>query len=303
MSFDGRYTVVVIALLGSPFSNAYASDRASPPLDFCAMNVALYGPDGLSMFSLNERAITARDRSPNALALGRSTLFWEGSDALVLDLDERTSPAPLRRGGAPIRGRIRLLPEGAPTRGPRLLADGHSWWPIAPISAIEVELDEPRLRFRGHGYHDANYGVEPLEAAFRTWRWSRARLSGDRALVHYDTVDRHGVDSPLSLEIDRDGHVQELDDALESRRLPRSRWGLQRGMRTAPSAPLHIVRDLEDGPFYTRSLVRGAYAGEPLLFMHEEMSCDRLASAWVRFLMQFRMGNDELLTPWELVRT
>ena len=50
VSFDGAFAIVVIALVGNPFSPAYARARVRTcevsPLTYSAMNVALYGPGG-----------------------------------------------------------------------------------------------------------------------------------------------------------------------------------------------------------------------------------------------------------------
>ncbi len=277
MSDDGQYGIVVIALIGSPFSAAYAADRTADAHRFCAMNVAVYGPRG-GRFSLTERAIDGR--SADGIAIGASTMRWNG-DELVIRVDERSTP-----WHSPIRGTIRLRPECAPARAHALDEDrDHQWWPVAPVARITVSLDAPDLHFTGHGYHDANAGSVPLEASFARWSWSRARLSGNRAAVIYDCVDRLGRERQIGRILDDRGG-RDLD--IEARReLPSTLWGLSRSTRA--HGPARLIRTLEDGPFYARSLLSTEIHGERVVAMHEELSCDRLARSWVRFLIGFRM--------------
>ena len=177
MSDDGAIAIVVIALLGNPFSPAYARARSRGParaLDHCALNVALYGRSG-SSWALDERRIADADSAARDVTIGASTMRWIG-DALVVDIYERTTPFARN-----IRGRVIVRPEVL--TGVDLAIDSggeHRWWPIAPLARIEVDLPEPGVRFVGHGYHDANAGSAPLESAFDRWSWSRATSSPSR---------------------------------------------------------------------------------------------------------------------------
>lgn len=277
MSADGQHGIVVIALVGSPFSARYAADRTASPLRFAAMNVCVYGPRS-SRFALTERTIDAR--AHDGIVIGKSSMRWDRGD-LVIHLDERSAP-----WGAPIRGSIRVQPECAPGRAHLLDTAGeHRWWPVAPVAKIAVALDAPGLRFEGHGYHDANAGDVPLEKTFTRWSWSRARLGGDRAAVVYDCVDRHGEERRLG-RIIGDRGARDLDIAAQWS-LPATNWGLARTVRA--HGPTRILRTLEDGPFYARSLLDTEIAGERVMAMHEELSCTRLSASWVRFLAGFRM--------------
>jgi carotenoid 1,2-hydratase len=53
-----------------------------------------------------------------------------------------------------------------------------------------------------------------------------------------------------------------------------------------------VVRTLDDGPCYARSLVRTRVLGRDVTAMHEVLSGDRLRRAWVRFLLGFRIGSE-----------
>lgn len=295
VSADGRSGVVIIAMLGNPFSPAYARARdrgAASPLPYCAMNVALYHPRRpgpgrhLSSFALDERRVAPSALAPRALRIGGSEMRWDG-DRLVIDVDERTTPGshPIRR---PIRGRVTIHPE-APA-GLALTIDHaglHRWWPIAPLARVEVDLPEPGVRWVGHGYHDANAGDVPLEATFDTWSWSRGR-AGDAAYLTYDVLPLDGAPRTHALRIGAAGDVAPLE-GTETRALEGTLWRVPRRARVDAGAPARTVRTLEDGPFYARSLVETRLGGAHLVAMHETLAAQRLRRGWVRFCTGYRM--------------
>lgn len=286
MSDDGKSAIVIIALVGNPFSPAYARARAyghGNPLLYSSLNVAIYGR-GSTWWSLRERALDVNERYADGVAIGRSTMCWH-NDALVVAIDERTTPF-----GRPIRGKVVLHPEvggGAELRLDR--AGAHRWWPVAPLARVEVTLDEPTLRFRGHGYHDANAGDVPLEASFDSWRWSRARSAGD-ALITYAVREVDGAEDALSFRVDSSGDVHAIEPTWAAP-LRRTRWGLQRSACADRDHVARVVRDLEDGPFYARALVETRVGGRDVIAMHEVLAAERLRRGWVRFLTGFRMGR------------
>jgi carotenoid 1,2-hydratase len=286
VSDDGAYAIVVIALVGNPFSPFYARARASgaspAAFDYAAMNVAIYGPRG-SFFALTERTVRPGGAEADAITIGDNRMRWDAG-SLVVELSDRTSP-----WGSPLRGTVRLHPEGQSSPARSLDAAGeHLWWPVAPSSSIEVTLTEPDVRFRGHGYHDANAGDVPLEQSFARWRWARTRLDAGTSAMMYDTVDVDGADRHLAIAVDRDGLARPID-MPDERALPRTLWGLRRTTRS--TGAVRVVRELEDTPFYARAVLSTELEGRERITMHEELSCDRLRSAWVRFLLGFRMAR------------
>jgi carotenoid 1,2-hydratase len=276
-------------MLGNPFSPAYSRARArtpgaTDPLPFSAMNVALYGRTAAA-FSLFERPVTAAQRAPSSLTIGKSTMRWDDGH-LRVDLDERTTPL-----GRPLRGTILLHPEAQP--GHELAIDGralHRWWPVAPLARLEVDLPVPGVRFTGHGYHDANAGEVPLEASFEHWTWSRARSEG-RALLTYDVAETSGETRALAFEVSPRGDVAHVPSTWRSS-LPRTTWGLDRDARADHGHEARVVRALEDGPFYARALVETRLGGRQVVAMHEALAADRLRRAWVRFFTRFRMRTE-----------
>jgi carotenoid 1,2-hydratase len=291
VSDDGRSAVVVIALVGNPFSPGYANARQRGPADaltFSSMNVALYG-EAAAAWALAERKVSPEDRSASRLTIGSSAIGWEG-DRLVVDIDERTTPFTKRQ---PLKGRIVVHPEAH--SGLELDIDErgqHRWWPVAPLARIEVDLPVPGVRFSGHGYHDANAGDVPLEATFETWNWSRARSpAGDAALLTYDVTCASGAEPWLAFQVKKDSTVEHFERSWRAP-LGRSLWQLERHARVDEGASAHVVRSLEDGPFYARALVRTRVGGHHVVAMHEQLAAHRLRLRWVRFCTAYKMRID-----------
>ena len=289
LSDDGREGLVAIAFIGSVFSPYYAWARAraphgtADPLRHNAINLSLYRPGGGKHWTMTERGRDALQQSPQALQIGPSSWRWVG-DALVLELDEVTTPWPRR-----IRGTVRLFPLALHRRSHTLDASGlHRWWPIAPRARVEVSLNEPQLHWQGHGYLDANHGDAPLEDGFRQWHWSRAALPGGDAAVLYDAGRRDGSRATLALRFGRHGEAEAFA-APPLAALPDSRWRIGRATRSDAAAAAQVQRTLEDGPFYTRSLVKARWAGQPVCAMHESLQLDRFGRRWVQAMLPFRM--------------
>ena len=285
MSDDGELAIVVIALLGNPFSPAYARERARGPADalaFSAMNVAVYAR-GRGAWSLFERRVGEADRTATGVAIGASTMGWEG-DRLVARIDERTTPM-----GRPVRGTITLHPETRTRLAHAIDVEGaHTWWPVAPRARIDVDLPQPGVRFQGHGYHDANAGDAPIPSAFERWSWSRGRADDGAALLTYDVTLASGDARALALEVSPHGDVTTLARTWSAPLAPTT-WGLSRRSIVDHGEPARVVRALEDGPFYARALIETRLGGRRIVAMHEELAAHRLRRRWVRMLTGFRM--------------
>jgi carotenoid 1,2-hydratase len=283
LSDDGRDALTLIAFVGGAFSPYYAAARRrgrADPLDHCALNVALYAP-GAKRWTLTERPRASVHRAASTLAIGPSSLEWDGA-ALTVRIDEVTAPLPSR-----VRGVVRVHPSALTARSFALDAAGaHRWWPIAPRARVEVALERPRLAWRGEGYFDSNAGDAPLEDAFAGWTWSRARV-GDGAAVLYDVLRRAGGPCSLALRFDANGEATAFD-APPAVALPRTGWRVAREARTAVGSGATVVRTLEDTPFYARSIVAARLGHEAVTAMHESLSLDRFRSPWVRLLLPFR---------------
>jgi carotenoid 1,2-hydratase len=274
----------VIAFIGSVFSPYYARARrrgAASPLDHCAVNVALYGPRG-KCWAMTERPRASVQRSQHVLTIGPSMLSWDG-DVLSIEIDEITAPIPAR-----IRGVVRLRPMAFSGEQVTLDSDGrHQWCPIAPCSHVEVDLDQPAIRWSGPAYLDSNMGSAPLEDSFAGWSWSRAKIGHD-TVVLYDVAPRDDGDLSIALRFDSAGRIERFDPPPK-RALPATGWRVRRETRVDPGFDPVVRRTLEDGPFYARSLISTRILGEDVTTIHESLSLDRFNSGLVKAILPFRM--------------
>jgi carotenoid 1,2-hydratase len=296
MSDDGLHAVTIIGFQGSVFSPYYAWSGRDKPLDHCSVNVALYGRGtfGQHKWAMTERGEHDIERTADRFTVGPSGLSWDGQ-VLTIDLDERTPPFPLPIV-SPIKGKIRVHPKVFTARAYELdPAARHAWWPIAPLARIEVDLAEPSLRWSGDGYIDCNRGVEPLEAGFKQWDWSRAPLRRG-AVVVYDVDSRHGPIEPLAIKFDHAGNAEPID-LPKSVRLPPTLWLVGRNTRADAGKSARVVKTLEDSPFYARSLVEAQVAGERVTAIHESLSLTRFASPIVKWMLPYKMPRKATLKP------
>ena len=283
MSDDGQHGITVIAFVGSVFSPyyAWARKRGRPdPENHCALNVAIYSK-GRGRWAMTERGRRHCVRSAQQFTIGPSQLHWDG-DCLSIDIQEVCVPLPRR-----IQGRIKLWPQQLFSYSTPLDASGrHRWGPLAPAARIEVELNQPDLKWQGHAYLDSNEGDEPIEHGFHTWDWSRARRRDGSTLVFYDMQAPDEPDRVLALRFTPKGAVEPIE-APPAQRLPKTAWRLDRRMRSSDSVRIH--EQLEDTPFYQRALLEFHHAGERLLAFHETLSVPRLVSPVVQAMLPWRM--------------
>ncbi len=283
LSDNGRHGFTIIAFIGSVFSPYYAMARGygeGDPENFCALNVAIYGPG--ARWAMTERPRAALSRTADMLAIGPSSVVWDGT-ALTVNIEETAVPLPLK-----IRGRIRLHPAAVvPQRFPLDPHARHIWQPIAPFSRVEVDLEKPSLRWSGHGYFDMNAGAEPLEDGFSLWNWSRATLKRG-ATVLYDVIRRSGETMSLALKFNADGAVEEFP-APPVVRLPRTLWLMPRLTRADAGHGARVLKTLEDTPFYTRSVLASHLCGEAVTGVHESLSLDRFRTTIVQLMLPYRM--------------
>jgi carotenoid 1,2-hydratase len=273
----------VIAFIGSVFSPYYAWARRRGPADpqqFCAVNVALYGPR--KRWALTERRATSLQRDRQTLAIGPSGLAWDG-DALTITIAETTVPFPSR-----LRGTVRVHPAALTGHSETLDAAGrHRWSPIAPVGRVEVAMTAPALRWSGRAYLDSNAGERPLEDDFARWDWSRADLRDGAALL-YDVTRRDGTDLSLALRMDAHGQVTRFAPPPAAA-LPRTGWRVRRTTRADAGFAPRVRQTLEDTPFYARSVLDTRLLGEDAVAVHESLSLDRFRSPIVQLMLPFRM--------------
>ena len=240
LSDDGRHGLSIIAFVGSVFSPyyAWARRRGHPthPDHFCALNVALYSRQA-RRWSMTERGAAHNHRDRTRFVIGPSQLHWNGQ-SLCIHIDEVGAPLPRR-----IRGTVTLHPQQLFHFSTPLDAHArHRWGPLAPGSRVEVDLDQPAQRWRGHAYLDSNEGDEPIERAFTEWDWSRSTLKDGSTAVLYDLEPGRDHNRLLALRFGRHGSVTPFE-APPRHELPRTAWRLARRMRS--ESPVQVLQQLE----------------------------------------------------------
>lgn len=280
-SYDGQHHLVVIAFVGSVFSPFYkrAADRGpADPMNYCAINVALYSKRH-ARWVMTECRPDQIERAATQFRVSGTTLNVE-NDTLTIDVDELAAPIPQR-----VRGRV-TVQLNTRTGGEFALdsRNRHHWWPVSPAASVEVSFNQPQLKWSGHGYVDSNRGSEPLHEGFDDWHWSRTHL-GDRTQLTYRSTDRTGTTSALGLSIDASGKLTEAD-LPDASKLPSSPiWRAPRS--SFLSGDNRVIQTLEDTPFYARSIIANDQDGAHT--MHESLSLKRFRAAWVTTLIPFRM--------------
>ena len=243
---------------------------------------------------MTERGKAALKRDERRFEVGPSALSWDG-DILVVDFDEISVPRPPAQFlPKRIKGQIRFVPDAVTSEAFNIDAHGqHRWWPVAPLGRIEVTRDDgTNENWAGHGYHDCNWGLEPIEDGFKRWDWARGEYQdkdgAQQAVILYDTERKDGSTDCLALKIGQDGTISHFDQPTKTK-LPRAFWGVTRSGHHDEGFVPQLTKTLEDGPFYTRSVVETQLQGEPVTLMHEGLSGDRFGTALVKMMLPFRM--------------
>lgn len=231
---------------------------------------------------MTERGRTALSRDADMLKIGPSMLQWDDS-GLTITVDEVTCPIPGR-----LRGEIRIDRSAFFTEAyPLDIGANHFWRPIMPRAPVSVALSAPDLRWQGEAYVDTNFGGEPLEDGFIDWRWSRAHLHHDTAVL-YEGRRKDGTSFAKALRFGQDGRVETVG-LLSEVELPMTGWRMKRLTRVDPGRKVTIRKTWEDTPFYARTALSTHMFGEAADAVHESLSLDRLTSPVVRLMLPFRM--------------
>jgi len=292
LSDCGQHGLTMIAFVGSVFSPYYAWARKrtpghTPPENYCAMNVALYQKNA-PRWALTERGSAQLKRTEREFHVGPSSLIWK-SDGLHMDINERCAPFPFKlKGSILVQGNFREDFQYSLDA-----QDHHYWGPIASVARVSLDLHNPKVNWSGNAYFDSNAGSVPLEQDFISWDWSRVVTPHGDTDVWYDIDRRDGGATLLGERFFASGAVSSLLKApgypLQRKPLPTGPiWRVPRTTRL-PHETTHIIRTLEDTPFYTRSMVSSKREGIECKGVHESLDLDRFSSRWVQTLLPFRM--------------
>ena len=265
----------------SPYYRSAQARGQGDPANHCALNVALYG--GKRRWTMTERGRDSMERDATHFTIGPSELRWNG-EWLEIEIREFGMPLPW-----PVQGRVRVHPGSLSRFVTPLDGEGrHRWGPIAPCARIEVEMDRPSLRWKGHAYLDSNEGDEPIERPFREWDWSRATLPDGSTAVIYDVQPKQGEDRVIAQRFFADGRIEPFVPP-QRQAMPKTAWRIPRRMRSDDGVPVQVIEQLEDTPFYQRSVLASGLFGQRVISVHETLNVPRLVSPVVQRMLPFRM--------------
>ncbi len=71
--------------------------------------------------------------------------------------------------------------------------------------------------------------------------------------------------------------------------LKKSGWGVERPVCSSAAETVRLLRDYEDGPFYSRALIEANLAGQRAACIQEWAAMERFQKRWVQFLLPFKM--------------
>jgi carotenoid 1,2-hydratase len=201
-------------------------------------------------------------------------------NSLVIRVNERCVPLPFA-----LRGTVTLKPKWLYDHPVVLDAKGHhTWRVVAPLAEVEVDMQAPVLSWRGIGYHDMNWGSEPLEAGFQDWTWARSTTTESTDVI-YDITCRDNSRNTFGLRFEHGGVAARPVPAEQ--RLPKGFWGMARPVRSDASP--RLIATLEDAPFYTRNHLGLIWHGLHREAVHESLSLDRFSHPIVQRMLPFRM--------------
>lgn len=276
----GQHGLTLIFFIGTVFSPFYASARKrgdADPREFVCVNAVFYEPKR-KYWAMTERRMRDLETSNHSLRIGPSSMTFDGRYLKVV-IDERSAPMRL-----PIRGTVSVdLRDKTDTCYGLHSGGQHRWWPIAPATKVDVDLEVPDLKWSGGAYMDTNGGTVPLEETFSDWHWSRADL-GNNCRIVYEAHARDGESCLMTLFGNgRSGLASEHSAPRRDLSIGPV-WRVKRPARSHQG--FTVKKTLEDTPFYTRSHLHDASGNS---VMHESLDLDRFASSWVQRLLPFRM--------------
>ena len=234
--------VVAIFMRAPVFSARELSRQRRGETDpAAAVNAAIYRNGRREGWVFSEFA--RADVSSDGIAIGASTLSWQG-DAAKVHIDGRQSPWPTQM-------KLDLtLTAMAPAAREVVLAEAgdHRWQALMPRAT--VALTRGGTTRQGHGYHDTNHGRSALGVDLCRWRWTRVH-GPDETDIYYLP---EGPGAGVHVRADRISTVTSAcEEDSEKKLQATSGWGLplpgtlhHRGRMLAPG------QLIESSPFYAR---------------------------------------------------
>ncbi len=272
VSEDAEKAVVVIFYEGIPFSPKYnqciqnGDGTKAHPESYPAVSISVYDKGRPVWYSLTEfsKADASFGSQPLQVGIGPHRFSQQSEENRLsyhLTLNE------LLPNGDALEGELTF---SSPITNRELLNEqssgGHQWNLVQPAAEVTGVLSisgyhQDKIDFKGSGYHDHNYGSEPMKEAFRDWYWGRVHFP-EATLVFYVMNQKSGRQYRGWL-IDRENQqIISQFDPITTDEPQLNVFGLRPCRRIQLQsgdlkADIYQSRVVDNGPFYIRYLCDG----------------------------------------------
>lgn len=270
LSIDKTYGLVIILYLNNPFSTKYINeldDAGVRSSKHPAISISLYKQQKTMYYSFLE--FGEEDFSWNeddwVLSIGNHQLrytFAEGELSFRLEIDQELASGHKLSGQ--LTGTTEVPAENMITKG---RGENHIWNLLLPFVNMEVTLQvsdgnrEEVIKGKFQGYHDHNYGAEPMKESFREWYWGRYHFE-DVTLIYY-LMNKHQNEQFDAWLIDkRSQQVVCSFDKVNLSYEQSSFFGLKSARKielfnNETEATIQLRKIVDNGPFYQRFIGEG----------------------------------------------
>ena len=260
------YSVVVIFYEGNPFSKRYiqalSNGRNHFAESFPAVSISVY-KDGKPLFySFVESESKFADFNTDKIfgRVGENSFTGTKEGEVVSYTIKLNETLP---NGESISGELKFSSQSvSEISGKNFndeVDDSHIWNLILPKCSVSGSLkiearQSEMISFNGTGYHDHNFGSEPMKESFDEWYWGRYHF-GTATLIYY-VMNVHGEWDRKGWLIGDDGSVLKLD-AIHLQDQSLTFFGLKSARKlefTGADFEAVLQKDslIDSGPFYQR---------------------------------------------------
>ncbi len=293
--FDARsiegYTVVIIFYDGNPFSRRYIKsmelNEGHTASDYPAISISVYKMGVPLFYSFEE--FNAED----SFYSGKHPQGKAGLNSFkgVLKDNRITYEITLNQkveNGDHLKGQLSftsgLFEFGEKTEALSGNGEAHTWNLVMPACDVNGLLEISgfksfSIHFEGIGYHDHNYGNEPMKESFDEWYWGRFHLK-DSTLIYY-LMNQQNRWNKKGWLIDNNGTVTQFDNEVLMSDSAFNPFGLRSARKiefrgSQMNAVLQKDKIIDNGPFYQR------FEGRLLLEKDGELDEARGISEYIR---------------------
>lgn len=273
-----EFSFVAIFLTGNPFSTEYNKKLISynsgqdttivSPLNYCGMSFNLYYEDRVAFRIMNEYpgSYFLYEEEKGRINLDKCSFTFNGNlDKFFLNISfsEKNSPHNFKAEFEFIkRAEIKEVNDGSLVNNDSL----HFWQPSAPVCDVKGKIKlyknftRRKSDFTGTGYHDHNWGSEPLYNGIEKWYWGRF-ISEDYSLIYYYSINSKNNEKEFKrlLLFKKDVLIADKSDFSIKINHTKNYWMLNYNSKTlieSDNIKIKITntRKLDNGPIYMRFL-------------------------------------------------